>query len=100
MRSGYTRGHAIRLDGRSPYFVDTGERCWDVPMRSCKHCGKPPTQQGKDGCIGVLNGVVSACCGHGVVDQAYVGFENGEVLRGDDAWRCFSARGATPFNAQ
>jgi len=32
---------------------------------NCKHCGLNRTEQGHDGCIGELTGVMNACCGHG-----------------------------------
>lgn len=47
----------------------------------CKHCGKPPTPEGYDACIGELPGVLHACCGHGVED-GMVRFTNRKVIRG------------------
>ena len=49
----------------------------------CAHCGH---QKGivcqQDGCLGMLPGVVDACCGHGDKEKAYIHFQNGVVLRG------------------
>lgn len=32
----------------------------------CIRCGRPPTKEGFDACIGHIEGAYSACCGHGV----------------------------------
>lgn len=34
--------------------------------RPCTRCGEYPTQEGHDACIGHVEGVTTACCGHGV----------------------------------
>ena len=34
-------------------------------MRPCARCGKPPTPEGYDACIGYVEGAISVCCGHG-----------------------------------
>lgn len=34
--------------------------------RPCKRCGKYPTKEGYDACLGHIEGVTSICCGHGV----------------------------------
>jgi len=39
---------------------------------ACGHCGMPVTTEGYDGCVGFLPGVMNACCGHGVIEHAYV----------------------------
>lgn len=55
----------------------------------CRHCGLDRTPEGHDGCLGRLEGVQSACCGHGVkVDGRWVGyvlFEDGRALYEDEA---------------
>lgn len=38
----------------------------------CTHCKLPPDINGYDGCLGELNGVMNACCGHGNIELAYV----------------------------
>lgn len=43
---------------------------------TCKHCGLRRTKQGHDGCIGELEGVMNACCGHGQDSTAYVQFNH------------------------
>jgi hypothetical protein len=47
----------------------------------CVKCGKLPTKENHDACLGTLPGVIDACCGHGVT-EAYINFENGLTLRG------------------
>ncbi len=37
-----------------------------VEPRECLRCGRMPTKDGYDACLGQLPGVTSACCGHGV----------------------------------
>jgi hypothetical protein len=48
----------------------------------CVRCGKMPTEDGHDQCLGTLPGVVAACCGHGV-EEGYILFENGIIIRGN-----------------
>ncbi len=48
-------------------YSDTKERCFGKrDRRPCKHCGKEPTKEGYDACLGKIKNAVSACCGHGV----------------------------------
>lgn len=49
--------------------------------RRCGFCGEQATPDGHDPCIANLPGVTNACCGHGI-DEGYVQFENGVVIRG------------------
>lgn len=48
-------------------YVDNGDPivAGSIPERPCPQCGKPPTPEGYDACLGYLPGVTSACCGHG-----------------------------------
>ncbi len=40
---------------------------WSKPVHDiCVRCSEPPTPEGHDACLGTLEGVKSACCGHGV----------------------------------
>ena len=56
---------------------------WQLPanVEKCPRCGRMNKMNTPDGCIGLLPGVVSACCGHGV-EEGYIIFENGVELRG------------------
>jgi hypothetical protein len=55
----------------------------------CQYCGLPPTSEGHDGCLGVLDEsvVMNACCGHGDISQAYIQYWNSSCIRGEDAVR-------------
>jgi len=53
--------------------------------RPCGHCGERFNEGGHDPCIANLPNAVNACCGHGEPREAYVVFEDGTELRGDDA---------------
>lgn len=50
--------------------------------QTCGHCGKNRTIEGHDGCIGTLDKVMNACCGHGEDELAYVQFWTGKCIRG------------------
>jgi hypothetical protein len=62
----YDRGHLIWWHKRYRcwYYDDTGLP--QDPSRECIRCGVKPTPEGHDACLGHLEGVTSACCGHGV----------------------------------
>lgn len=47
----------------------------------CEHCGLEVTPEGHDGCIGTLEGVMNACCGHGKPEAAYVQFDHSDYAR-------------------
>ncbi len=64
----YHRGHRVQYDEAEKQYryTDTGEPLADNPERPCGHCGRAPTPEGHDACLGALpGGVDSACCGHG-----------------------------------
>jgi hypothetical protein len=69
MITSYSRGHKIYFDGIDWRFCDSHEI--DDHTRSCKHCGKAPTLEGYDACLGFIDGATSACCGHGV-EKGYI----------------------------
>ena len=49
-------------------YRDTGDVAdYDRP---CIKCEEMPTQEGYDACLGHVEGVISACCGHGVWEGA------------------------------
>lgn len=74
-------GHVIAvLDDWSEYYYDTMEP-YDK-SRPCTRCGKLPTHEGHDSCLGHLPGVTAACCGHGV-EEGYILFDNGMAIRGN-----------------
>lgn len=70
--------------------------------RPCVRCHALAEPDGPDPCLGLLSGVVSACCGHGV-EEPYIlfraprpGTERGTVLRGEHALRYFTHCGVGP----
>jgi hypothetical protein len=70
MVTGYTRGNPIEyVNGEWVYSNDK------VPIaneeRPCTRCGRMPTPEGYDACLGHIPGATSACCGHGV-EKPYV----------------------------
>lgn len=40
--------------------------------RPCPKCGKLPTPEGYDACLGHIPGAIAACCGHGIEDGIIV----------------------------
>jgi len=64
MITAYSRGHKIYYDGKDWRYLDNGDI--DTNSRPCIRCGKIPTKEGFDACLGYRKGVTSACCGHGV----------------------------------
>ena len=63
----YCRGWPIHYDGENWRYDDNNEICTD--SRHCVKCGKYPTPEGYDACLGYIDGAKAACCGHGVIPQ-------------------------------
>ena len=60
----YKRGWPIIFQNGNWIYKDTQESISNE--RACSLCGKLPTPEGFDFCIGEIKGAKSACCGHGV----------------------------------
>lgn len=76
------RGYPITWDGKQWLFNDTGKPTVEsYGERPCGKCGKV-FQGDCDPCLGMLPGVVNACCGHGVAAESYIKFSNGITVRG------------------
>jgi hypothetical protein len=71
MITAYSRGHKIIYTGNGWIYADNGRKVND--MRPCARCGKYPLSTGEDVCLGHLDGVTSACCGHGVTETIRMG---------------------------
>lgn len=71
MISSYLRGHKIISYNYHDWFYADDGTTANVE-RPCKRCGRIPTLEGYDACLGQIEGVVSACCGHGVEDGYYM----------------------------
>lgn len=63
----YVRGHLVTWTGTQWVYADNGEPIKNNE-RPCKRCGRMPTPEGYDACLGYIPGAKSACCGHGVED--------------------------------
>lgn len=65
----------------------TSEMAGSGQYGTCAKCGKEPTEEGHDGCIGTLpeKEVMNACCGHGQDGQAYVQFWDAPRMSGQEA---------------
>jgi hypothetical protein len=83
-------GHSIHtMNGSEWFYTDTGEPTATSPKRTCRKCGCKETPKGHDWCIADLDNVQNACCGHGVVGDAYVQLNNGLIIRGARADQYF-----------
>lgn len=67
----YQRGWQVYFDGINWRYTDN-DKIFD-DSRPCKKCGKYPTKEGYDACLGYIDGAIAACCGHGV-EKGYVKF--------------------------
>lgn len=81
MVTSYSLGYEIQYINNQWIYSDTKELI-DKP-RLCKYCGKYPTKEGYDGCLGYLPNVYSACCGHNI-EKPYVVFNNGIHMEFND----------------
>jgi hypothetical protein len=66
MVTSFQRGHKIIFKENVWVYNDTLDPI--SVERPCKRCGRMPTSEGYDACLGYIPGVVSACCGHGKED--------------------------------
>jgi len=75
----HTRGNDIYyING---IWVYTDGTPMDKEERPCTRCGRMPTKEGYDACLGYIPGATSACCGHGVSDPIMM-VESPVVARG------------------
>ncbi len=84
MATSFLRGHEIIFIDSQWVYLDTksptiGNR------RSCNLCGTSDSEEGHDMCLGTLLGVMNACCGHGIDDEAYVQFSTDHLVTGKEA---------------
>lgn len=78
------RGHDIVFEDDEWLYVDTKTPTVNNE-RDCGFCGKSDTSDGHDGGLGELPDVMNACCGHGVVDEAYIQYWDESCIRGEEA---------------
>lgn len=81
----YERGHKIEVLNDVWVYSDTKEPV--IGERPCVRCKREPTEEGHDGCLGILPGVEGACCGHSVgpSHESYVKLIGCDMIYGDDA---------------
>ena len=61
----HSRGWEIEWNDSQWVYTDS-KKPIDV-NRPCKRCGRKPTTEGYDACLGHIPNATSACCGHGVI---------------------------------
>jgi len=71
-------------------YCDTNESTDNE--RPCKRCGKHPTEEGYDGCLGYIPGAYGACCSHGI-REPYVIVGLGQALEGKEFWEWMNKKG-------
>lgn len=64
----YKRGHQIYYDKQKQEWLYSDDNTSASVERPCKRCGHLPLSTGEDYCLGHIDGVKYACCGHGVTD--------------------------------
>ena len=69
----YSRGHLIICEADKWIYAD--DKSDANIKRPCNRCGRMPTKEGYDACLGYIEGATSACCGHGV-EKATIVWEN------------------------
>ena len=81
------RGNEIiySQDKKMWYFTSNNSPVPDNKDMPCGRCGEPMTKEGHDNCLGELDGLANACCGHGDTSQAYIQFLDGTSISGNDA---------------
>jgi hypothetical protein len=67
----YQRGHKIEFDLIKSIWVYSDDKESIEGKRPCIRCGKMPTKEGYDACLGFIEGAKHACCGHGV-EEGYI----------------------------
>lgn len=66
----FVRGHEIYLKNGKWFYRDNNKPY--IYERPCKKCGCYPTKEGYDPCLGKIEGVKNACCGHRREEDRYI----------------------------
>ncbi len=64
----YLRGHRVFYINDEWHYSDSTIYDENDP---CAFCGRPPTPEGYDACLGYIPNAIGACCGHGI-SEPYV----------------------------
>jgi hypothetical protein len=83
------RGHTITQKGSNFIYADTLQPVSQNINRDCGFCNLPNTEEGHDGCLGILPEVMNACCGHGNTLVAYIQYKDGTCIYGEAAIAVF-----------
>jgi len=77
---GHCNGHTIVFLNDEWRWFDTLGLVTDesTMLHPCPRCGKPPTPEGYDACLGHIPGAGGACCGHGI-EEGRVCFDDGRI---------------------
>ena len=75
---GNIRGNPVYSMSNSDkfYYYEDDTETGPDNIKPCVRCGRMPTTDGHDACLGTIPGIRNACCGHGL-DDPYIQFENG-----------------------
>jgi len=73
MMYSYSRGHKIHYSENQKQWLYSDDNTSFDDSRPCIRCGKMSTEDGYDACLGRIENVESACCGHGVNEPILVG---------------------------
>ncbi len=68
----HIRGHLITWDNLLQTWIYADNKTPITIERPCLKCGRTPTVEGYDACLGHLKGVKSACCGHGISEPIMI----------------------------
>lgn len=82
---GLLRGHPIVFINDEWLYKDSRQPTVWFKDRPCGFCGARNTVDGHDGCLGILPGIMNACCGHGQAKETYVQFLDGISISGESA---------------
>jgi len=87
-----------------PAHLEPWGESGEATLPRCRRCKQVHVPPRPDPCLGVLEGVGSACCGHGRDDHAMAVLvdEAGnatETLYGEEALAFFAAHGCGPFGS-
>lgn len=80
----YSRGHLVFSDDDGNAVFENGTPFTE--NHSCAKCLLPCKENEPDPCIGWLDGVDFACCGHGIAGEAYVQ-AGGVTYESVEEWR-------------
>ena len=72
MITAYYRGYKLVYNMEALQWHYEDDKSIFDNSRPCKKCGRMPTKDDHDACLGHLDGVVSACCGHGIEGEGSV----------------------------